>query len=74
MKFRLGQIFIFAAVLMIASVGMVGCDTEEIQYEEAESRIQYWLPLNATVSKSAATADLGYLMNVVETNHCLAAN
>ena len=49
MKFRLGQIFIFAAVLMIASVGMVGCDTEEIQYEEAESRIQYWLPLNATV-------------------------
>ncbi len=74
MKFRLGQIFIFAAVLMIASVGMVGCDTEEIQYEEAESRIQYWLPLNATVSKSAATADLAYMMNVVETNHCLAAN
>ena len=38
MKFRLAQIFIFDVVLMIASVGMVGCDTEEIQYKEAITR------------------------------------
>lgn len=74
MKFRLGRMFIFAAVLMIASMGTIGCDTAEIQYEEAESRIQYWLPLNATVSKSAAMADLAYMMDVVATNHCLAVN